>query len=51
MPFQFIDSNILKTVEQVQPITHDLYHTIRITPLVINALGGGHTDTSTHTDA
>ena len=49
-PFQFIDGNILKScrmglIHRTQAISH------YITPLVINAVGGGHTDrqTKTHT--
>ena len=45
-PFQFIDGNILKNYRMglnnhTRPISH------HITPLPINALGGGHTDKQT----
>ena len=50
-PFQFIDSNILKSrktclTNHTRPISNN------IMPVVINALGSGHTgtDTDTHTD-
>ena len=47
MPFQFIDGNILKScrmglTNHTWPVSH------YIMSLVINALGGGHTDTHTH---
>ena len=49
MPFQFIDSNILKGLKtcltnHTQPVSH------HIMPLVINSLGGGHKDTYRHTN-
>ena len=51
--FQFIDGNILKSCRMgLTNLTKPILH--HITPLVINALGGGHkthTETHTHTDA
>ena len=46
-PFQFIDGNILKSCRM--GLTHHTWPILHhIMPLVINALGGGHTDTGTH---
>ena len=48
-PIQFIDDNKLKSYRM--GLTNHMWPMLHhIMPLVINGLGGGHTDMQTHTD-